>query len=245
MPSYADSGHQFTKASPGPTALAKPDIGTSAHFARHQLIFQPDDKGDHQTRTGSGIDMKGQTMARQPIALTIPDLSAFTKTLRTNLLHHDGVPSHAKMLSMLAKAAGYANYQHLKADMPAPSPKPDNKRLERALRVFDDEGIMTRWPKQTAIQGLCLWAFWSRLPSRQNMAEAEVNAILQSGSSFDDHVLLRRSLVDHRLVRRTKDGRIYRRIEQAPPPEAAALIAAVQRPSNTALRFSRKATTPS
>ncbi len=36
--------------------------------------------------------------------------------------------------------------------------------------------------------------------------------------------LLRRSLIDHRLVERATDGSWYRRIEQAPPPEALAMI---------------------
>ena len=88
-----------------------------------------------------------------------------------------------------------------------------------------------RWPYHTAEQGLCLWAFWARLPARTDMVEKDVNAILQAGNSFGDHALLRRSLIDHRLVTRTKDGKTYRRIEQAPPPEAAALIMQVQRPS--------------
>ena len=39
--------------------------------------------------------------------------------------------------------------------------------------------------------------------------------------------LLRRLLCDHGLMTRTRDGRIYRRIEQKPPAEAVALIRAL------------------
>jgi len=39
-----------------------------------------------------------------------------------------------------------------------------------------------------------------------------------------DHAILRRSLCDGGLVSRTRDGRVYRRVERRPPPEAAALI---------------------
>ncbi|MFG5382200.1 DUF2087 domain-containing protein [Yoonia sp. R2-816] len=165
-------------------------------------------------------------MPREIQTITIPDLSTFTKALRTRLQRHDGLPTHASMLSMVAQAAGYDNFQHLKASKPTACKPTDSKRLEKALRVFD-QGIMTRWPKQTAVQGLCLWAFWAALPARRDMTEKEVNALLKSRHSFGDHALLRRSLIDHRLVQRTIDGKTYRRIEQAPPEDARALIAAI------------------
>jgi hypothetical protein len=165
-------------------------------------------------------------MPRDIHAVTIADLSAFTKTLRRALLQQPAFPGHAAMLGLVAQAAGYTNFQHLK--QAAPPPAKMSQRLERALRVYD-AGIMTRWPKQTAVQGLCLWPFWARLPARVDLSEQQVNAILQQGHSFGDHVLLRRSLIDHRLVTRTNDGRIYRRIEQAPPPDAITLMAAQRR----------------
>ena len=169
-------------------------------------------------------------MPRQRQQIKIDDLSAFTKSLRAALQQQDGFPSHARMLSLVAKAAGYVNYQHLKADVcDTPTPKPP-RNVERALRAYD-QGIMVRWPKQTSVQGLCLWAFWAKLPANADMREAQVNEMLKAGHSFGDHVLLRRSLIDHRLVTRTKDGKTYRRIEQAPPADALAVIAAVQRPS--------------
>ncbi|SFS12721.1 DUF2087 domain-containing protein [Yoonia litorea] len=171
-------------------------------------------------------------MAREAIAITIDDLSQFTKTLRNALKQQDNLPGHATMLGLVAKAAGYENFQHLKAAAPQtkPSFEPEQKkRMERALRIWDN-GIMTRWPKQTSMQGLCLWVFWADLPANQDMTEKEVNAILKARHSFKDHAILRRSMVEHRLVKRTTDGSVYRRIEQTPPPEALHLIAS-QRPS--------------
>ncbi|WP_019955216.1 DUF2087 domain-containing protein [Yoonia vestfoldensis] len=169
-------------------------------------------------------------MPRDIHAITIADLSAFTKSLRAALLRADAIPGHAAMLGLVAQAAGYANFQHLKA-APTPTAAKPSRRLARALRSFDGGGIMTRWPQQTAVQGLCLWAFWARLPARQDLTEKEVNAVLKAGHSFGDHVLLRRSLIDHKLATRTIDGKTYRRIEQAPPPEALMLLSALQRPS--------------
>ena len=170
-------------------------------------------------------------MSRDVISLNIPDLSGFAKTLRADLLALPELPGHLTLLGLLAHAAGYQNYQMLRAKAPAALPGPDVKRLTKAKRAFDTAGRMQAWPSQTAVQHLCLWAFWTRLPSRRNLTEADVNRVLQAGSTFGDHVLLRRSLIDARLMSRAQDGSVYRRIEQTPPPEALGLIhAIVQRP---------------
>ncbi|PSL20656.1 DUF2087 domain-containing protein [Shimia abyssi] len=161
-------------------------------------------------------------MSKDATPLFIPDVTGFAKTLRKSLADQDGIPGHAAMLALIAKSAGYKNHQHLRAK-PAPEPL-DELALKRALRVFDETGRMARWPKQTKVQGLCLWPFWARLPAHQDMTEKEVNEALKQGLAFADHVLLRRSLIDHKLATRTIDGRTYRRLEQKPPPEALALI---------------------
>ena len=170
-------------------------------------------------------------MPRQLIPLAINDLSAFTRTLRHALQQQETVPTHATLLGLVAKAAGYENYQHLKAQNTTPptSQATQSQGLKRALRVFEN-GVMTRWPKQTSVQAICMWVMWARLPAQTDLTETEVNTILMAHHSFGDHALLRRSLIDHRLVTRTNDGRIYRRIEQAPSDDGATIIAA-QRPS--------------
>ena len=69
------------------------------------------------------------------------------------------------------------------------------------------------------------------MPARTDLSENEVNVLLNARHSFGDQALLRRSLIDHRMARRTADGKVYQRIEQAPPADALMLIAAIQRPS--------------
>lgn len=41
---------------------------------------------------------------------------------------------------------------------------------------------------------------------------------------FGDRALLRRSLIDGKLVERTLDGRAYWRVEREPPPELGPLL---------------------
>ncbi|ABD54738.1 DUF2087 domain-containing protein [Jannaschia sp. CCS1] len=165
-------------------------------------------------------------MTRSIEPLYIADLSLFTKSLRASLEAQPGPAAvgQAKMMDLIAKAAGYRNQQTRRAATPAPQPTP---RLGRALRCFDEDGQMIRWPKQTMVQVLCLWVMWHHLPARRDLSEPEVNAILNAHHSFGDHALLRRSLVDHGLITRTRDGRVNRRIEQRPPDDARALIQAL------------------
>ncbi|MEP2531052.1 DUF2087 domain-containing protein [Shimia sp.] len=161
-------------------------------------------------------------MSKDMTPLFIADVSAFSKSLRKSLGEAEKLPGHAAMLSLIAKAAGYRNHQHLRAT--PPEQELDQLAMKRALRVFDDSGRMTRWPKHTKVQGLCLWPFWARLPAREDLTEKQVNAVLLEGLAFSDHVLLRRSLIDHGLAERTIDGSVYRRIERKPTAEGLALI---------------------
>lgn len=176
-------------------------------------------------------------MPRMAIPLTIPDLSDFARNLRRELAASAAPPGHLALLNMLARAGGLGNFQHLRASAartvtpPAarqtetpPAPEADPRKVAVALRLFDAEGRMVRWPKKTSVQMLCIWALWARLPARSPMTEAEVNRIAEDFHLFGDRALLRRSLIDHGLAERAADGSRYVRIERAPPPEAAAVI---------------------
>lgn len=172
-------------------------------------------------------------MPRDAIPLTIPDTAAFARALRDALAAEPALPGHLALLGHIARAAGFRNWQHLRASVTPhpvapPEEAPDPDRIARALRVFDAEGRMARWPNKTNLQGLCLWVLWARLPALREMTEPEVNTILKEGATFGDHVLLRRSLIDHKLATRTTDGRSYRRTERRPPADARALLAALK-----------------
>lgn len=176
-------------------------------------------------------------MPRDPVALTIPDLSSFAKRLRAELIGAADFPGHLSLLNMLARAAGLENFQHLKVASAGPQPpgvRPaeaiapsDPRRIERALRLFDDQRRMIRWPSKTSLQELCLWVLWSTLPARVGLSEKDLNARIDAWHLFGDRALLRRSLIDLRLFERTQDGREYRRIEREPPEEGRAVIRAL------------------
>lgn len=173
-------------------------------------------------------------MTRTAVPLRVDDLSPFAKTLRQALSRHAGVPTHVELLNLIARAAGFANYQQLRADAGSagrlaaaaePKAPADLNQVEKAARYFDAGGILQSWPARFNLQLLCLWVLWSRLPPETGYAEREISDLLRDWHDFGDHALLRRAMFEAKLVDRTVDGRDYRRIEQAPPPELKPLLA--------------------
>lgn len=178
-------------------------------------------------------------MSRIPLPLHVADLSALARALRRQLDGLERTPSHLELLNLLAKAAGFKNFSHFRAEaeamagQPAATPETaaepepaaaDPKLVNRLLRLYDSQGRLLRWPKKTLPRLACLWVLWSRLPARTAMTEREISDRIEDLHAFGDYAFLRRQLVDTRLVTRTPDGRQYRRVEAQPIPEALALL---------------------
>ncbi|MEM9464022.1 MAG: DUF2087 domain-containing protein [Actinomycetota bacterium] len=174
-------------------------------------------------------------MSRELVPLRTDDLSGFARTLARELGH--SAPSHLSLMNMLARSAGFRNYQHLRADAKAstgadrrstPGADVDHRRIERALNHFDEVGRLVRWPSRNAMQKLVVWVFWADLPQGEARSEAEVNELFSLGHTFDDPATLRRMLVGLGRVRRERDGSAYTRVDLAPEPDAAELIRRVR-----------------
>ncbi|NFV80202.1 DUF2087 domain-containing protein [Magnetospirillum aberrantis] len=175
-------------------------------------------------------------MSRTHLPYHAEDISALARTLKGELARLDHQPGHVELLNILARGAGWRNFQHFRAQDAAraaleqptePAPPPDYLRVRRTLRHFDDKGRMVRWPGKHTERQLCLWVLWSRLPARHTMTEKQVNEALAAQHLFGDHALLRRELVDGGWLKRTRDGAVYQRQERRPSADALALIAAL------------------
>lgn len=182
-------------------------------------------------------------MSRTLLPYHADDLSALARALKRELDAREKRPGHVEWLNILVRATGYRNFQHYKAEAGALPSRPDTpamplahampepeavdlKRVEAVARCFDHKGVLTRWPAKTNHQYLCLWRLWSIFPAERDLTESEVNDFLKAHNGFGDHVLLRREMVNARLIDRDRDCRRYRRIEQRPPAEALAVIRA-------------------
>jgi hypothetical protein len=172
-------------------------------------------------------------MSRETFPFIAPDASALAKALRRELDLIEGKPGHVQLLNMLARAVGYRNFQHFRAMAtaqtrlvePRPAPEPiDFALVKRVAGHFDASGRLMRWPSRHGHQVLALWVIWSRLHAGAVYSESEISQVIRDNHCFGDHAVIRRAMVDEKLVARTQDCREYRRIEQKPPAEAVALI---------------------
>jgi hypothetical protein len=168
-------------------------------------------------------------MSRTVFPFAVGDICALARRLNTEIGARDAKPGHVELLNMLARGAGFRNFQHLRAAATAqdrleqPQAVPavvDHARVEQAARHFDRDGRLVRWPAKVSQQALCLWVLWSRLEPRQVFSEAQINKQLQALHLFGDYAILRREMFGYNLVTRTKDGREYRRVERQPTREA-------------------------
>lgn len=175
-------------------------------------------------------------MSKKPIPLTAPDVSQFARQLTRQLKEQADPPSHLSVMNMLARAAGFRNYQHMRAahaargrmDEAPPQQAADFRLVERTLNQFDRQGRLVRWPSRRPVQELCLWVFWADLPPATPLPEKKVNALLDAAHLFGDAAILRRSMIGLGLVTRNRDGSNYRRQEKRPPVEARELIRRVR-----------------
>lgn len=172
-------------------------------------------------------------MAKTPLPLNADDITHFSRALSRQL--GDTSPSHLTLMNMVARAAGFQNVQHMRSvysarsrlDRRADDAVWDARVVERSLHQFDAAGRLSQWPSKRSVQTLALWALWATLPAGQPMREREVGDLLRAEHLFGDPATLRRSMISCGLLIRRADGSEYRRVEQAPPPEAKALIRAL------------------
>lgn len=172
-------------------------------------------------------------MTKRPLPLYADDLTSFARALSRQL--GDTSPSHLSLMNMLARAAGYQNVQHMRGaqaagrrlDRAQETTPPNSHLVERTLNQFDADGRLRQWPSKRGVQTLALWALWSVLPAGATFQEKELNARLVEEHLFGDPATLRRTMISCGLLTREVDGSDYRRVEQAPPPDAKAVIAAL------------------
>jgi hypothetical protein len=189
------------------------------------------------------------TSERERTPLVAADLSAFAKSLRTQLAERmesgAGLPGHVEMLNLLARAAGHRNVQALKAAAKSTAnaappwatashrwhgPKHPmlSPAADRTLRNFDAQARLLRWPGKRPEQVLALWCLWMAFDGKRRYSEREVNEVLNAHHAFGDHCLLRRELVEMKLLARTPGGEQYRKLAARPDEETAALLRAVR-----------------
>nr|WP_246490912.1 DUF2087 domain-containing protein [Chitinivorax tropicus] len=159
------------------------------------------------------------------------------RALCRQLATHTSVPSHLEMLNMLAKAAGFQNFQSYRAQVlhqPEVIAANDHAvvlsaNAKKLISYLDESGRLVRWPNKYSIQQLGIWYLWTHFIPRRRYTEREVNEVLKRFNTFGDHVLLRRELVNTKLLWRTDNGAEYRKLPARPSDEVMAMIREIRR----------------
>lgn len=81
-------------------------------------------------------------------------------------------------------------------------------------RFLDESGKIKVWPTKKDMQIEILRYLATKFEFNHDYKEKEINAIIEQWHSFGDYFLLRRGLVDYKLLFRTRDGSKYWREEQ-------------------------------
>ena len=184
-------------------------------------------------------------MTRLLVPFSTPDVSAFTKTLKSFLdeRHAAGKPppSHVELLNLLARAVGLRNFDTLKKTAPTVSSSgaaPPTKEISvdsvasgpaslasmsatvrKALIQFDDAGRLVRLPNKLSVQQMTMWALWTKFMANRKYTEKEVNAITNAFHTFGDQATLRRELVNMKLLGRKSDCSEYWKEPHRPTEE--------------------------
>lgn len=74
---------------------------------------------------------------------------------------------------------------------------------------LDENGRLKQWPSKTAAKNMALEYIASKFEEGKIYSEKEVNEIINEWHTFGDYFILRRGMVDNKLLIRTDDGREY------------------------------------
>ncbi|MDD2714712.1 MAG: DUF2087 domain-containing protein [Candidatus Wallbacteria bacterium] len=74
---------------------------------------------------------------------------------------------------------------------------------------LDQDGKLKQWPTKRSLQLLALNHLYTQFEVGKKYAESEVNQILRNSHTFENPALLRRDMIDAKLLYRTKDCKEY------------------------------------
>ncbi len=81
--------------------------------------------------------------------------------------------------------------------------------MSQLSNFLDDNNRVKAWPKKHALKREVLLYLASKFEMDRDYSEKEVNQILSEWHTFEDYFLLRRDLIEHNLLSRTRDGARY------------------------------------
>ncbi len=76
-------------------------------------------------------------------------------------------------------------------------------------RFLDEQGRIKIWPSKQEMKRAVVLYLSEKFQTGVVYTEKEVNAIINEWHTFNDYFLLRRGLIDYKLLLRARDGSSY------------------------------------
>jgi hypothetical protein len=70
-------------------------------------------------------------------------------------------------------------------------------------------GKIIRWPKKDIERRSVLIYIALKIPQKNILSEKDINELIMQNIIFEDYALIRRELIEHKYIQRTKDCREY------------------------------------
>ena len=86
--------------------------------------------------------------------------------------------------------------------------------MDLVKNYLNEEGKVTFWPSKHKKKEAVLLYLAAKFECGRDYTEKEINEIIDAWHTFGDYFLLRRELVDHKLLSRTPNGARYWKEEQ-------------------------------
>lgn len=88
------------------------------------------------------------------------------------------------------------------------------KESSELQRYLDSDGKLKIWPSKKNLKRTVLEYIASKFDFDRHYTEKEVNAVISENHTFNDYFLVRRELIEHKLLDRTMDCSSYWRVKE-------------------------------
>ena len=85
---------------------------------------------------------------------------------------------------------------------------------EEVMRFLDEEGKIRVYPSKRKKKIYVLEFLIEKFEMNRKYSEKEINEIIDNSHTFNDICILRRELIDNKLLGRERDGSVYWRIDK-------------------------------
>lgn len=85
--------------------------------------------------------------------------------------------------------------------------------MSKLINFLDDEGKVKAWPSKKAMKIEVLNYIAGKFEEQRLYSEKEVNQLIEEWHLFGDYFMIRRGMIDYKMLGRTRNGSQYWKIE--------------------------------